>query len=463
MKAFDFLRNWWVRHACRKSLSAGDYDAAWHYARKLVGVPGSQAHNLLAALAQALANQAQKAWDAGDLAGAWSCLMRAEALQSPAVATAPMRERLEEAIVKQLGQLLSEGHLQKCLHVLGQLRQAGWASPSSDHYAEAARHLLVARDWLRSGQYRQARATLEQARALVPHLAALWEPQEQRLLQDCERLEALARDLTRAHEAGDWQRVVLISDELLLLAPEYEEARRARCLAWRANEPPTQVPASVAEPLASAPEPLSRRLVLWIDRVGAWLVCLSPKVSFGQATADASVDIPILADISRLHGYFLRDEEGYLIQAVRPVRVNHVETERSLLRHGDRITVGRNCQLVFQRPLPISTTALIQIQSGHRLPLSLDGILLLGESLILGPDQHHAHIAVAELPDRVILARARDGLALRCAGAFTVDGQRHTGQASLGAYASISIHGLQITLESVGPRLGPLYVGVGAT
>ena len=61
---------------------------------------------------------------------------------------------------------------------------------------------------------------------------------------------------------------------------------------------------------------------LWIDGVGGYLVCLNNRITLGQATPDAAVDVPLLADVSRLHATLTRDPEGYLLHALRPARVN---------------------------------------------------------------------------------------------------------------------------------------------
>ena len=48
---------------------------------------------------------------------------------------------------------------------------------------------------------------------------------------------------------------------------------------------------------------------------------LSPRVSLGRATGDATADIPLFADVSRLHAFLSRDSEGgYLIEASGPFR-----------------------------------------------------------------------------------------------------------------------------------------------
>ena len=68
-------------------------------------------------------------------------------------------------------------------------------------------------------------------------------------------------------------------------------------------------------------EPASQYL-LWIDGVGGFLVCLSHRVTLGQANPDSVVDIPLLADVSRHHATLQRDPEGYFLEAIRKVQVN---------------------------------------------------------------------------------------------------------------------------------------------
>ena len=61
-------------------------------------------------------------------------------------------------------------------------------------------------------------------------------------------------------------------------------------------------------------EPPSQYL-LWIDGVGGFLVCLSHRVTLGQANPESAVDIPLLADVSRHHATIQRDPEGCFLEA----------------------------------------------------------------------------------------------------------------------------------------------------
>src|SRR5205823_6319924 len=122
-----------------------------------------------------------------------------------------------------------------------------------------------------------------------------------------QRYQAFSGLLVSLHEAAtrkDWREVVRISEQVLAMAPQHLEARKARARAWQAIDPqtvssPGKIPEKVEES-AHKPEP-SPRFLLWIDGIGGFLVCLGNRVMVGQATAEAGVEIPLYADVSRIH------------------------------------------------------------------------------------------------------------------------------------------------------------------
>jgi hypothetical protein len=175
------------------------------------------------------------------------------------------------------------------------------------------------------------------------------------------------------------------------------------------------------EPTEPAAPP-AKRFLLWIDGVGGYLICLGPRVTFGQATSDGSVDVPLLADVSRNHATVARDGEGYVVESVRPLQVNGQTVTKATLTPGDRVTLGAACQFRFSMPVPVSTSARLELVSGHRLPLSVDGILLMAETLVLGPSAQ-AHVPLPDVAADVLLYRHKDGLGVRYAGAFRVNGR----------------------------------------
>jgi hypothetical protein len=166
------------------------------------------------------------------------------------------------------------------------------------------------------------------------------------------------------------------------------------------------------------------------------------------------VDVPLFADISRTHAALTRDSEGYLLEAVRAVQVNGQPTEKALLQPGDRITLGSCCQFQFRQPVPVSATARLDLVSGHRLPLTVDGVILMADTLVLGPGSQ-AHVTIPDLQQPVILFRQKGGLGVRCSGNLTVDGQSCRERGVLGPASQVRGDDFAFAVETLGAKIGP--------
>src|SRR5581483_9026111 len=145
------------------------------------------------------------------------------------------------------------------------------------------------------------------------------------------------------------------------------------------------------------------------------------RVMMGQATLESMVEVPIFADVSRQHATLHRDAEGYFLEGHRKVTVNGKEVERALLQSGDRFTLGSACQFQFLQPVPVSASARLELVSGHRLYRAVDAVLLMAETLVLGPGPQ-AHVVISDLEKPVVLFRGKSGLALRFGGRLLVNG-----------------------------------------
>jgi hypothetical protein len=210
---------------------------------------------------------------------------------------------------------------------------------------------------------------------------------------------------------------------------------------------------AVASAEAPAPGGPPQQFLLWIDGVGGYLVCLGNRVTIGQAVPEACVDIPVFADVSRLHAAITRDPEGYLLEGLRPVQVNTRATDRALLQSGDRITLNGSCQLQFLQPAPVSASARLDLASGHRLRLAVDAVLLMADTLILGPGAQ-SHVAMPDLREPVILYRSKEGLGVRHGRPFTVNGHACKDRAALEPGSTVSGEDFSLTLEPVNRSLG---------
>jgi hypothetical protein len=207
---------------------------------------------------------------------------------------------------------------------------------------------------------------------------------------------------------------------------------------------------------------LPRRFLLWIDGVAGFLVCTGSRVTFGQAVLEGGpVDVPLFADVSRIHAELSRDGEGFLIEAgkaastagQRSLMVNGKEVARSVLVTGDRITLGATCQFQFHRPVAVSGTARLELTSGHRLVHAVEGVLLMANELILGPAQG-SHVFVPGIAERVLLYRSKDGLGVRAPnGKVLVNDRPHAERAPLPLPATVDVEGVTFAVEPVGPRV----------
>src|SRR5262249_16929341 len=92
------------------------------------------------------------------------------------------------------------------------------------------------------------------------------------------------------------------------------------------------------------------RFFLWIDGVGGYLVCQGNRLTFGQAGLDARVDVPLVADVSRLHATVSRDAEGYLLEAGGAIQGNGATGARAVVEAGGRGGVGGGDVPVPVRP-----------------------------------------------------------------------------------------------------------------
>lgn len=169
--------------------------------------------------------------------------------------------------------------------------------------------------------------------------------------------------------------------------------------------------------------------LLWIDLVGGYLVSLADEVTLGQPATSGGPDIPILGDLSKRHARIRRDGEGYLIEAMRPVWVDDKAVHGvASLADGNRIQLGDSVRLVFRRPHALSATARLEFDSPHRTQPSVDGLLLMADSCVLGP-KPHSHVVCRDWPDEVVLYRHENDLYCRSPLWLEIDGVRVAGKA----------------------------------
>jgi hypothetical protein len=252
----------------------------------------------------------------------------------------------------------------------------------------------------------------------------------------------LAERLQRAMLAQRWSEVRRVAQQL--------QGSSHDCGAWRRLLMPffAATKRTANPPTAMTAISGQGRFRLWIDAVGGYLVCLNDEIVLGQAVPEGSPDVPILGDLSRRHAVIHRDEEGYVIEPVRGVKVDGKTIQQSMtLTDGRVIELGTGVRLRFQRPHPLSGTARLEFLSHHRTLPALDGVLLMADSCIMGPGPQ-SHIVARDLAGDVVLFREGAGLACRTAGQLRIDGKEHEGRGPLTARSRVEGNDFSFTLEA---------------
>jgi tetratricopeptide (TPR) repeat protein len=446
---------WLTLRQAREALKNGCLEEA----QRLLSQPAVQCHRgasaLLLQLARLYVERGERHLRNDDVEQAWRDLLQAQQLQTAEKSTDRLRQALIRLGLAEVRALLQAGETGRADEAIARLRQREVRSPELQVLEEATKNWLRAHELADRGEFPTALEAAERCRRLLG---------PNRLLEDYRadlerRRQSFADLLVRLHEAvdaGRWREVIEIAEQVLAAAPHHAEARKARTRAWKAIEPVTvAMGPSSGEPEREglACEGLPPRFWLWIDGVGGYLVCLGNRLTFGQALDNGRVDVPLVADVSRLHATLSRDAEGYVLEAVRPIQVNGQTLSRALLRAGDRVTLGTSCQFQFLQPVPVSASARLDLVSGHRMPLAVDGVLLMADTLILA-NGAQAHVAIPDLKQPVVLFRHKDGLGVRYNGRLLINGQKSPERSLLGAQATVVADEISFAIEPASPRLG---------
>jgi hypothetical protein len=444
---------WLTLRQIRAALQNGRLEEA----QLLLSQPAVRGHKksweLLAQLIKGYAGRGERLLKQGNTAAAWDDLAKAEALAPADPAARKLRDALTQHGIDEVWGHLEAGEPRRALETVSRLVERNARHPEYQRVEDAVKDWVLTLDLADRGEFAAAEQLFARVRRTVT--AGPGTGRFERELR--ERQERFAAVLPQLHEAVDqrrWRDVLPLTEQVLAAAPQHGEAKKARARAWKSQEPETIVVAGGPADSTAHDEPAAppKRFLLWIDGVGGYLVCLGAHVSFGQVTGDGMVDVPLLADVSRLHATLTRDGEGYVVESTRALQVNGRPAPKALLQPGDRVTFGDACQFKFQVPVPLSTTARLEPVSGHRLPLSVDGVLLMAETLILGPGPQ-AHVPIPDLDKPVVLYRHKDGLGVRYAGPFRVNGEAQRERVALPPAATVAGPDFSFAVEPAG-RVG---------
>lgn len=492
-----------VLRQAEEAARAGRYDEAVALVSRPDVADHHNALHLRSRLAQELVARAARRGGADDVSGAIDDLNLAERIGAAPDALAAARLSLADLVAGEVRADLDAGEPARVAERIEKLAKHKVSGPSLRRTREIAEAWQGALDEARRGEFGRAQDQLDRAERLAAGnapeaLAATRRDLEARQKAAAPKVEALYQVLG----SGKWPEILAAAEAVLDTVPEHPAARQSRANAWqqiaaiapaaKASFPqpgarvPQPAPAAEREPENASSEgivwlnattrpvpvpvrpaarpaaarPLARqgdpgpngRFLLWVDAVGGYLVCLDNQVILGRAGGDSQADVPLMGDLSRHHATIVRDGESYVVRAQQATYVNGKKVESAPLRDRDVIRLGSSVELEFRQPSPVSATARLTVVSRHRLPLAVDGVLLMGETCIVGPSAQ-AHVVAKNLSDPIVLYRQGVALWCRAPGSFEVDGRSCSARAPLTLQSSVLGEGFSFSLEALGNKV----------
>jgi tetratricopeptide (TPR) repeat protein len=478
-----------VLRQAEESARAGRFDEALALANRPDVADHRQAVLLRNRMALDLVSRADRRGKADDVTGALEDLALAERFGAPPDTLAAARMSLAERVADEIRMDLDSGEPARVVERCEALAKHRVGGPALRRLREAAEAWRSAQEEARKGEFGRAQEALDRAERMASESA---KPALANARRDLEGRQAAAHPkverLYKALPTHQWTEVLAAAESVLETIPDHPAARQARSKAWQqigAINPTASLPqrgpsapfipaliitddGEVRKPQEPAVRPWARqaappvpprldnpgpkgRFLLWADAVGGYLVCLENEVVIGRAGADSVADIPLLGDLSRSHATIVRDGDGYVIRAHHLTFLNGRKVEAAPLRNGDVLRLGTSVELEFHQPSPVSSTARLEIVSRHRLPIAVDGVILMADNCILSAS-HLAHIPAPALPGQVVLYRQGGGLACRAPGAFEVDGRPSVGRSPITLQSCIMGEGFSFSLEPLSSR-----------
>jgi hypothetical protein len=432
---------WMVKYQAREALKNGRPEEAHRLLDNLVASGDRRVWALRGDVVRGYVERAERALRNDDVEAAWKDLIRVSGLAAAAdPGVSKLRDILIRLALAEIRAMLEAGKPIQALEAMGRLRERPAESPALAPLEEAAREWQAAIDHADRGEFEQAHPRLERVRTRLGTRTMGLDRYEEQLNVRQDKFRSAWPQLQEAAAGSDWREMLRCADDVLAAAPRHREAQQARNRAWQVLQPEVVKPTpslaetvSLSRPSVATPAEFvapAKRFFLWIDGVGAYLVCLANRISIGQATGEGPVDVPLFADVSRIHAALTRDAECYLLEASKAVALNNSPAEKAVLQNGDRIALGNTCQMTFELPVPGGLSARLLLSGGRRLPMAVDGVLLMADMLVLGSGEK-VHVRIPDLEKPVYLVRQKEQLVVQWDGEFRIEAEKHAGRALL--------------------------------
>ncbi len=206
---------------------------------------------------------------------------------------------------------------------------------------------------------------------------------------------------------------------------------------------------SMSNPSGSTPK--DNRYLLWVDGVGTYLLFLDDQMTIGGPRhTDDVADLALLSNLSRKHATLKRSSStNYFLEAHSQVAVSGREVyENTYLKDGNEILLGNSVKLGFRVPNALSSSAVVQFQSGHRPDQNIDAVILMNDSCLLGPGLEN-HIPCKDWRETVILFQRDEKLYCQSRADVFLDDKLIENQAEIPANAIVSGIDFRFRLDKI--------------
>lgn len=205
---------------------------------------------------------------------------------------------------------------------------------------------------------------------------------------------------------------------------------------------------------------MSGRWLIWVDGVGGFLLLAGTQWTIGGPSGKDEAEICIHGDLLRRQACIRRQGADYVLQPFAGAWLSGRRMNRpAVLRHGDRIVLGAaqpqaetppelGVPLRFSQPHPLSPTARLVTESRHRGRPRADGIILVAETCILGPDDS-SHIVAPDAEGEVVLVCREQQWWCRSRSGIVVDGRPQSARAEIAPGQRVEAAGLTFSLEAI--------------
>jgi hypothetical protein len=105
-------------------------------------------------------------------------------------------------------------------------------------------------------------------------------------------------------------------------------------------------------------------------------------------------------------------------------------------------------KLRFRKPHVLSSSARLEITSGHRSSPHADGVILMAESCVLGPKWQN-HVVCREWASDVVLYRGDGQIMCRAMESIEIDGKLHDGRGAVQPGSHVNGSDFSLSLEGV--------------